>query len=277
MYVNIKSLYYGQILILGKSNVGKSTLINTLIGKKISIISHKINTTNYNIVGLYNNNSYQIKYIDTPGNIFSNNKILNLLKNNEFNFILFILDRNRWNYIEEKFLKILNKTNIPIIVVINKIDKIKNKNILLPYINFIKKKIKIFFLFIVSAKYKLHTNIINNFICKNLPKKKHHYPKNYITNQTEEFIIKEMIRENIIKYIHKELPYLIYIKINYPQKIKIIKNQIQVLFLVNNLNQKKIIIGKNATKLKLIKYKSEQNIKKFFKRKINLQIWVQIK
>ncbi|QJC33250.1 GTPase Era [Enterobacteriaceae endosymbiont of Donacia clavipes] len=277
MYVKITFSYYGKILILGRSNVGKSTLINTLIGKKISIISHKINTTNFNIVGIYNNNSYQIEYIDTPGNIFFNKINFNLLINNKFNFILFVLDRNKWNHIEKKILEILNKINIPIILIINKVDKIKNKNILLPYINSIKKKIKFIFLFIISAKYKLYTDVINNFICKNLPKKKHRYPKNYITNQTKEIIIKEIIRENIIKYIHKELPYLINIKINNILKEKIKKNEIKILFLVKNLNQKKIIIGKKAKKLKLIKYQSEQNIENFFKKKINLKIWVQIK
>ncbi|WP_168820931.1 GTPase Era [Enterobacteriaceae endosymbiont of Donacia sparganii] len=275
--MKIISQYYGSILILGRSNAGKSTLLNTLIGKKISIISHKINTTNYSITGIYNKGSYQIKYIDTPGNIFYNNNIINSLKNNEYNYILFILDRNKWNFIENKFVKILNQTNIPIILILNKIDKINNKSILLPYINFLKNKIKFIYLFMVSAKYKLYTIDINNIICKNLPKKKHQYPKNYITNQTEEIILKEIIRESIIKYLHKELPYLIDIKVFFYKKFKIIPNKIKIFLLIKNINQKKIIIGKNATTLKLIKYRSEKSIEKFFKKKINLNIWIKIK
>ncbi|WP_168893016.1 GTPase Era [Enterobacteriaceae endosymbiont of Donacia marginata] len=270
------SSYYGSILILGRSNSGKSTLLNTLVGKKISIISHKINTTNYSIIGVYNKNSYQIEYIDTPGNIFYNNKILNSLKHNKYNYIFFILDRNRWNYIEKKFVKIFNKINIPVILIINKIDKINNKSILLPYINFLKKKIKFIYLFMISAKYKLYTNDINNIICKKLPKKKHNYPQNYITNQTEKFIFKEIIRESIIKYIHKELPYLINIKINYLKKLKILPDKINVLFLIKNIHQRKIIIGKNSIIIKLIKYRSEKKIEKFFKKKINLNLWIKI-
>ncbi|WP_168919206.1 GTPase Era [Enterobacteriaceae endosymbiont of Donacia thalassina] len=275
--MKIISKYYGSILIIGRSNAGKSTLLNTLIGEKISIISHKINTTNSNIIGIYNKNSYQIEYIDTPGNIFYNNKILNSLKNNKYNYIFFILDRNRWNYIEKKFVKILNKITIPIILIINKIDQINNKNILLPYINFLKKKINFISLFMISAKYKLYTNDINNFICKKLPKKKHHYPSNYITNQTKEFIFKEIIRESIIKYLHKELPYLINIKVNYIKKLKNLLNKINIFLLVKNINQKKIIIGKNGIKIKLIKSRSKKNIEKFLKKKINLNLWIKIK
>ncbi|WP_168893426.1 GTPase Era [Enterobacteriaceae endosymbiont of Donacia simplex] len=271
------SSYYGSILIIGRSNVGKSTLLNTLIGKKISIISHKINTTNNNIIGIYNKKSYQIEYIDTPGNIFYNNKILDLLKNNKYNYIFFILDRNKWNYIEEKFTKILNKITIPIILIINKVDKLNNKNILLPYISFLKQKIKFVYLFIISAKYKLYTNNINNIICKKLPKKKHYYPNNYITNQTKKFILKEIIRESIIKYIHQELPYSIIIKINYPKKLKNLPDKINIFLFINNIRQKKIIIGKNSIILKLIKYRSEKNIKNFFKKKININLWIKVK
>ncbi|WP_208753660.1 GTPase Era [Enterobacteriaceae endosymbiont of Donacia fulgens] len=271
------SSYYGNILILGRSNSGKSTLLNTLVGKKISIISHKINTTNYNIIGIYNKNYYQIEYIDTPGNIFYNNKILNSLKHNKYNYIFFILDRNRWNYIEKKFVKIFNKITIPVVLIINKIDKINDKSILLPYINFLKKKIKFIYLFIISAKYKLYTNDINNTICKKLPQKKHNYPKNYITNQTEKFIFKEIIRESIIKYIHKELPYLIDIKVNYFKKLKILPDKINVFLLIKNINQKKIIIGKNSIIIKLIKYRSEKKIENFFKKKINVNLWIKIK
>ncbi|QJC34469.1 GTPase Era [Enterobacteriaceae endosymbiont of Donacia crassipes] len=267
------SSYYGSILLLGRTNVGKSTLLNFLVKKKISITSHKKNTTNNNIIGVYNNDIYQIEFIDTPGNIFSKNKIFNLLKNNKYDFILFILDKNKWNYIEENFTKIFSKINIPIILIINKVDQIKNKNILLPYINFLKKKINIFYLFIISAKYKLYTNNIYDIICSNLPKKKHLYPKNYITDQTDQVIIKEIIRENIMKFLHKEIPYLIKIKVIFS---KILLNEINIIFLVKKINHKKIIIGKNSNNIKLIKNRSEQNIEKFFKKKLKLNIWIKI-
>ncbi|WP_169767606.1 GTPase Era [Enterobacteriaceae endosymbiont of Donacia proxima] len=265
---------YGSILILGRTNVGKSTLLNFLVKKKISIVSHKKNTTSSNIIGVYNNDIYQIEFIDTPGNIFSKNRIFNLLKNNQYDFILFILDKTKWSYIEENFSKIFSKINIPIILIINKIDQIKNKNILLPYINFLKKKINIFHLFIISAKYKLYTNDLYHIICNNLPKKKHFYSKNYITNQTDKVIIKEIIRENIMKFLHKEIPYLIKIKVIFS---KILSDEINIIFLVKKINHKKIIIGKNSNNIKLIRNKSEQNIEKFFKKKIKLHIWIKIK
>ncbi|QJC35081.1 GTPase Era, partial [Enterobacteriaceae endosymbiont of Donacia piscatrix] len=226
------SSYYGSILILGRTNVGKSTLLNLLVGKEISIVSHKKNTTNNNIIGVYNKNIYQIEFIDTPGNIFYKNKIFNLLKNNKYDFILFVLDKTKWNYIEENFSKIFSKINIPIILIINKIDQIKNKNILLSYINFLKKKINIFHLFIISAKYKLYINDLYRIIFNNLPKKKHFYSKNYITNQTDQVIVKEIIRKNIMRFIHKEIPYLIKIKVIFS---KILLKKIDILFLIKKI------------------------------------------
>ncbi|WP_168895067.1 GTPase Era [Enterobacteriaceae endosymbiont of Donacia tomentosa] len=272
-----KNSYYGCVLILGRSNVGKSTLLNTLIGEKISITSHKINTTYCNITGIYNYKSYQIKYIDTPGIIYNQSHIHNVLYHNKLNYVLFILDRNKWGYAEKKIIKILNNINIPIIIIINKIDKISDKKILLPHIDFLQKKIKFVYLFIISAKYKLHTNIINNFICNNLLKSKHHYPDNIITDQTKEFFVKEIIRENIMKYIHKEIPYLIKITVDSFIIEEINKQkEIKIFLFVKTLNQKKILIGKNAKIIKLITHKSKKNIEEILKKIVNLKLWVKV-
>ncbi|WP_168867520.1 GTPase Era [Enterobacteriaceae endosymbiont of Plateumaris braccata] len=277
----IISFYFGRVLILGRTNVGKSTLLNSLIGKKISITSHKINTTCFNISGIYNYNNYQIEYIDTPGFIENNNVIYNNLFNkNNIDVILLVLDQNKWNNIEENIIKIINKITIfiPIIIVINKIDKIYNKTILLTYINFIKKKILFTDLIMVSAKKKLYVNDINHAIFKILPKKKHLFPKNYITNQSKELIISEIIREYIIRYIHNELPYMIKIKIEpFIRNSKILLKNINVLIYVKKISQKKILIGKNANIIKFIVNRSQNSIEKFFKKKITLNIWIKLK
>ncbi|QJC28581.1 GTPase Era [Enterobacteriaceae endosymbiont of Plateumaris consimilis] len=277
----IISFYFGRVLMLGRTNSGKSTLLNQLIGKKISITSHKINTTCFNISGIYNHKNYQIEYIDTPGLIENNNIIYNsLFSKNNFDAILLVLDQNKWNYIEEKIIKIINNIIIfiPIIIVINKIDKIYNKTILLSHINFIKKKIFFTDVVMISAKKKLYINDINHIIFKILPNKKHVFPKNYITNQSKKLIISEIIREYIIRYIHNELPYKLKIKIeSFIENPKTLSKNINVLFYVKKLSQKKILIGKNANMIKFIINRSQNSIEKFFNKKVTLKIWIKLK
>ncbi|QJC29025.1 GTPase Era [Enterobacteriaceae endosymbiont of Plateumaris rustica] len=272
------SFYFGRVLILGRTNSGKSTLLNKLIGKNISITSHKINTTYFNINGIYNYDNYQIEYIDSPGFINKNNIISNLLDNKKIDVILLVLDRNKWNNIEENIIKIINNISISTIIIINKIDKIYNKTILLPYINFLKTKIFFTNLVMISAKKKLYVNDIHHFIFKILPKKKHFFPKNYITNQSKELIISEIIRKYIMKYIHNELPYIIKIKVEpFIKTSKIFIKNINILLYVNKIIHKKILIGKNAKIIKLIISKSQNSIEKFLNRKIILKIWIKLK
>ncbi|QJC30364.1 GTPase Era [Enterobacteriaceae endosymbiont of Neohaemonia nigricornis] len=274
--MNSSSSYYGRVFIIGRSNVGKSTLLNALIGEKISIISHKINTTNHNILGIYNNKNYQIEYIDTPGNIYDRKHIVQLLKQQLFDFILFILDRKHWSSIEDNIMNIINVTHIPTIIIINKIDLILNKNILLSHISILQKKISFIALFMVSAKNNLYTKHINLFICKQLPLKKHLYPATYLTNQTPELIIIDIIREKLLLYLHKEIPYLIDIKLNNVNYINNLPNfkTVEGMLFIKKKQHKKIIIGKNGKKIKLITYHTQKNICSFFKRKIILTLWV---
>ncbi|QJC29912.1 GTPase Era [Enterobacteriaceae endosymbiont of Plateumaris sericea] len=274
----IISFYFGRVLILGRTNVGKSTLLNQLVEKKIAITSHKINTTYFNITGIYNYNNYQIEYIDTPGFINKNNITHNLFINKNFDIILFVLDRNKWNDIEEKIIKIINNFSIPIIIIINKIDKISNKTILLPHINFIKNKISFIDLIMISAKNKLYISNIHKIIFKILPNKYHFFPKNYITNQTKELIISEIIRKYILKYIHNEIPYIIKIKVEpFIISSKTFTNNINILLYVKKISQKKILIGKNARILKFIISKSKNDIEIFLNKQISIKIKIKLK
>ncbi|WP_168892581.1 GTPase Era [Enterobacteriaceae endosymbiont of Plateumaris pusilla] len=272
------SFYFGRVLLLGRTNVGKSTLLNKLMGKNISITSHKINTTYFNITGIYNYNNYQIEYIDTPGFINKNNIIHNLFINKKFDIILLVLDRNKWNNIEEKIIKIIKNISIPIIIIINKIDKIFNKTVLLPHINFIKNKISFIDLIMISAKNTLYISNIHNIIYKILPKKNHFFPKKYITNQSKELIISEIIRKYILKYIHNELPYVVKIKVKpFIINSEVLINNLIILLYVKRLSQKKILIGKNAKIINFIISKSQNEIENFLNKKITLKVWIKLK
>lgn len=272
----IQKSYCGYIAIIGRTNVGKSTLFNKILKKKISITSKKSKTTQQNITGIHTADIYQSIYIDTPGinkkNFYNLKKIF---KNVEC--ILLVVDRTKWYDNENYLLNYLKQINIPVLLVVNKIDLLKNKSILLKYIDQINKKFNFLEIFFISAKKKLYLNLLISKIQKLLPKNIHYFPSNNITDCSQIFLIKEIIREQFIRYYGDEIPYIIKIKID---KIILIKNKIYDIssfIIVSTINQKKILIGKNGRKIKKINNISSLKIEKLTQKKVNLIISVKIK
>jgi len=280
--VNIKQKYCGYITIIGKANVGKSTLINKIIGKKISIVSRKKNTTQNNIIGVKTQTSYQSIYIDTPGIIFDKKGKEITYKENYFYkiikssaLIILVIDRLFWTENDEHILYKIKKIQIPIIIIINKIDKIQNKNILLPFIDFLKTKNITTEIVPISAKKTKNIVLLNKIIQSYLPKNTHIYPKDYITENSHFFTTSEIIREKLISFLADELPSIVKVKIEYFQR----KNKelyIRAIILVQNTRQKKIVIGNNAEKIKKISIISRYNIEKEFSIKTHLALWVKV-
>ncbi|WMC18946.1 MAG: GTPase Era [Enterobacteriaceae bacterium PSpicST2] len=270
-----KKKIYGFVSIIGRTNVGKSTLLNKIIGKKISITSKKKKTTINNILGIYNKNLYKIIYIDNPGFLKNgkNNYLFNY--NNKFvcniDIIIYVIEGTIIKKYDKKIINNLKKINKPIIIVINKIDIIKNKIYLLPYIKFLKKNINFTELIPISAKFNINIKIIKKKIYSILVNNNNNNNLNnyFINKYSKNFIISEIIREKIIRFLGQELPYSTIIKI---KNINIINNIYNIfsLILVKNKGQKKIIIGKNGNKIKIIGIKSRKEIEKKFKKKINL-------
>ncbi|CAL4321482.1 GTPase Era [Buchnera aphidicola (Eriosoma grossulariae)] len=282
--MNINNNFCGKIILLGKSNVGKSTLLNQIIGDTISIVSHKKNTTQTKTTGIKTKKNYQYIIFDTPG-INTNNKYFNTCDLNKetkntmkiADIILFILNPKNFTIEDQKILQNISKFNKPIIIVINKIDLIKNKKLLLPFIAFIKGKINNCNQIIpISAKNKSNINYLIQEIKTILPLSEHEYSSNINTQNSLKFTISEIIREKIIKNFQEEIPYVIKIKI---ESIDVQKNgnySIKVLLIVNNNNQKKIIIGKKGQKIKILSTLSRKEIEKKLQKKIFLTIWVKI-
>ncbi len=274
------------IAIIGKSNVGKSTLFNKLINKKISITSKKKNTTKKYIIGINTIKNNQYIYIDTPGinNYIKFKKLLyninNILKKyinikKKINLIIILIEKNIFFY-EKKIINKINFIKIPIIILINKIDKIKNKKNILPLIKKIKNNIKhknIIPICIKKKKYiKYLQNIINNFLIKS----QHYFKKKIKTIHNSKFIIKEIIREKFFKFTGDEIPYSISIKI---KKIINLKNK-KIIFCNINIKKKQhynIIIGKSGNKIKYISYLSKKDIKKYFNYKKKIKLYIHIK
>ncbi|CAL4042633.1 GTPase Era [Buchnera aphidicola (Takecallis arundicolens)] len=266
--------YCGYIGIVGRTNVGKSSILNQLIGRKISITSHKSGTTQKNIVGIHTIKQHQCIYIDTPGiEIDRKNLEKNLFQNKYcMQLIIFVINKTKWLQLEDIILQKIKKFFIPIILIINKIDHIKNKTQLLPFINLIHKKHQFLSIIPISAKTGKNINILSNTISNNLPKSKYIFLQNNITIHSKEFIICEIIREKLIRLLNQEIPYLIKVQIERYWINSCGIHCIYAIILSQNIRQKKIIIGKNGNKIKKCYLLAKHDIQKYLNKKIILTL-----
>ncbi|MBK4775528.1 GTPase Era [Candidatus Pantoea edessiphila] len=275
--------FCGVVSIIGRSNVGKSTLINKLLGEKISITSCKSNTTRQCITGIYTEDQYQIIYLDTPGLNINNNKLpsnknlQNLIKKiiKDVNLVILVIDGKHWTFDDELILNEISNITQHLIVVINKIDVIKNKIYLLPYIEFLSKKIRYLEIVPVSAKTGKNVNIILDIIKKQLPKNDHYYSKEHITTCSERFIASEIIREKLMRFFGEEIPYRSIVEIeNFINKQN--NYDINGVIIVRHNSQKKIIIGHKGNKIKIIGEQARLDMEKIFKTQVRLYLWVKV-
>ena len=269
-----------KVAIVGKTNAGKSTLINQIVGEKISIQNKKVNTTKDLILGVKNLKETQLLFYDTPGSNFIKpiNSQSKILKTNFWNginnsdLILYLIDSNRinFNFLNNQ-IDILIDTKKKIIIVFNKIDLISSKK-LLPIIKDIDSKYKIEFFISISAKKNKGINKLLDAIVKYSYKSEWIFKKDKITNKNEEFIINELLRETILEYLHKEIPYNVNIEI---ATFKILKNKdikIKQKIIINEIRYKKIILGKKGEMIKRIRERCQKKISQIFKRKIHLYL-----
>lgn len=275
--------YCGYAILVGRTNVGKSTILNKIIKKNISIVSHKCNTTQKNIIGIHTYNNIQSIIIDSPGlkkaknNFSKEKKIKNIYHHlHKFNIVIVVLECLRWTEEEKNLFNYIKNNNINFIIVINKIDRIYEKNMLLPYIKNIYKKTLNNKIFLISAKKDLHINILIKEIQKKMPINSHQYSKKKKEDSSKKFIISEIIRETLLNFLNQEIPY--YTKIYISKITKNFKKEhiINAIILVPNIRYKKIIIGTKGKKIKRYNIISREKIEKFFGFKVHLILWVKL-
>ncbi|WP_343189245.1 GTPase Era [Buchnera aphidicola (Chaitoregma tattakana)] len=273
----MKNMFCGTILIVGKTNVGKSTLFNKLIKKRISIVSNRKNTTEKYIVGVRNNFNKQSIFIDTPGIFkFKLNKKFHVCKKKFYvDLIILVIDRNIWKQEDENILISLNNTKVPIILLINKIDKIKDKSVLLPFLKYIHKKYKFFKLIPSSSNKKNNIKKIRAIVEKKLPHRKHIFKKNFVTYNTKQFIVSEIVRERFLHYFSQEIPYKLKIEIESIKELKAKILFIKAIIKTKNNRHKKIVIGNKGNMIKKCNITSRKKIEMFFKKKVHLYFTVQ--
>ena len=274
----------GYVGIVGKPNVGKSTLLNQLVDQKISIVTRKPQTTRWSINGIKTNNNYQIVFIDTPGlqinPKFALNKHMNKEVSNSLMFvdvIIFVVESLKWDKLDWNVLKLLKNIDKPkIFLAINKIDKVSQKEKLLSNIQLISEKIKFDEIIPISAIKGEGVDNLVKLVVKNMPISEPLYPIEQITNRSERFFAAEFIREKLIMRLNDEIPYHLSVTID---KFNDAKNilHIDACIWVEKESQKSIVIGKEGKVLKDVGILARNDLEKFFNKKINLKTWVKIK
>ena len=274
----------GYVSIVGKPNVGKSTLLNQLLDQKISIVTRKPQTTRWSINGIKTSKNYQIVFIDTPGLQINPKFVLNKYMNKEVSnslmfvdVIIFVVESLKWNELDWNVLKLLKNLDRPkIILAINKIDKVSKKEKLLSNIQLISKKIKFDEIIPLSAIKGEGVDNLVKLVVENMPLSDPLYPIDQITNRSERFFAAEFIREKLIMRLNDEIPYHLSVTIDKFTNTKNILH-IDACIWVEKDSQKSIVIGKGGKVLKEVGILARNDLEKFFNKKINLKTWVKIK
>lgn len=271
---------FGFVSLTGRTNVGKSTLLNSFFQKKIAITSRKPQTTRNRILGILSEKDSQIVFLDTPGVHLGYKRQLNKVMNKiashcyeEVDLVLFLIDRLKWQKEEENILNSLKTLNRPVVLVINKIDRLKDKTKLLAFIKDISQKFNFLSIIPISALKKDNLLELKKIILNNLDSGPFHFPDDSITEFSDNFYISEIIREKAINRLGDELPYRLNVvieKINDSKKLK----TIYAAIITESKSQKGIILGKQGSMIKAIGTASRKELEKEFTKKINLQLWV---
>tara|TARA_B100001079_G_scaffold271535_1_gene289411 strand:+ start:2656 stop:3540 length:885 start_codon:yes stop_codon:yes gene_type:complete len=272
----------GFIAVVGRPNVGKSTLINELIGQKLSITSHRPQTTRHRIHAIDTSDNYQMVFVDTPGIHIGNKKAINAYMNraasstiSDVDIIIWLIETGKWTREDNRVLEHINKTDIPVIICINKIDKLKSTDKVLPFIQLVGEKYQPNEIFPLSAFSKNHTKSLRKLILKYLPQRDAIFEPDYVTDRSEKFIVSEFIREKLMRHLEDELPYDLTVEID---KYQLDGNmqRIAATIYVDKLSQKTIVIGHKGEMLKLIGTEARKSVEGFLERKVFLQLWVKV-
>lgn len=280
--------YAGYIALIGRPNVGKSTLLNKILGTKISITSKKAQTTRHRILGIKTQNPYQYIYVDTPGIHFNEQHVLNkrmvtqALGSLEFaDIVVWIIEAFRWTTEDDQILKILQKNNKPLLVILNKLDRLPSSAHLLPILSQTQKhleaqNIKNFHLIPLSAKTGKNIETFEAKIAEYLPENPHFFEEDDLTDKTDRFICAEIIREKMLRLLGAEVPHHVAIEIeSFKEKAHL--SDISAIIWVSRIGQKKIIIGEQGVKLKTIGEQARKAIEKYLGNKVMLRLWIKVR
>jgi GTP-binding protein Era len=270
----------GFVNIIGNPNVGKSTLMNALVGERLSIITSKAQTTRHRILGIVNEEDYQIVFSDTPGIIKPayelQSSMMDFVKTafEDADILLYMVEIGEKDLKDESFFDKIRNADIPVILVLNKIDT-SEQSILEEQMEFWNKKVPNALIYPISALENFNVRELKEEIVRLLPESPPYFPKDQLTDKPERFFVNETIREKILKLYKKEVPYAVEIETeSFKEEENIIR--IRSVIMVERDTQKGIIIGHKGSSLKKVGTEARKDLEKFFGKKVFLELYVKV-
>ncbi len=280
---NLKQAHYGHVVIAGRPNVGKSTLMNRILGVHLAATTPKPQTTRNRILGIHTDKNTQIVFVDTPG-IHDNYKgLLNRRLNKtaitslpEGDAIIFMIEVGKWKQEDEHVLTFLSKEKAPVVLVVNKIDRLKSKEALLPFLEKVQGQYNFSEIIPVSAFSEKSVGYLLNQLRQYIPAGPFQYQEDEITDRSMRFVAAEMVREQLTQILKDELPYTLAVTIEeYIESNE--RVEISAVIYVSTESQKKIVIGKQGKVLKQAGTKARQRIAGILGQRVHLNTWVKVK
>ncbi len=273
----------GFVALIGRPNVGKSTLMNHLLKQKISITSRKPQTTRHRILGINTTEAGQAIYMDTPGMHNNESKALNRYLNRTaettllgVDVIVWLIDGLSWHEYDEVIFKKLEQAGLPVILAVNKVDKVKDKDEILAFFAEAQHKFPFEHLVPISALKRTNLDELENLIMQLLPEQNLIYPEEQISDRPERFLAAEIIREKLTRRLGDEVPYALTVEMErYEEHENLTK--IYAIIWVERLGQKTIVIGKDGEMLKSVGTDARIDIERLIDQKVYLQLWVKVK
>lgn len=275
--------YAALVAIVGRPNVGKSTLLNKLVGQKVSITSKKPQTTRHRIVGIDTRDNYQTVYVDTPGLHIEEKRAINRLMNKaaassilDVEFVLFVVEGTRWTDDDQMVLNRLIASKKPVILVVNKVDLYRDKDTLLPHLQWLGSQLNFVDVVPLSAETGDNVEALRAVVHKHLPPCEFFFPEDYVTDRSMRFMAAEIVREKLMRFLGDELPYSVTVEI---ERFKWEEKHyhIAALVLVERESQKRMVIGNKGERIKTIATEARLDMASMLEQPVFLQVWVKVK
>jgi GTP-binding protein Era len=274
----------GYVAIVGRPNVGKSTLLNRILGQKLSITSRKPQTTRHQILGIKTEDDLQVVYVDTPGlhkddkgkalNRFMNRTASEALRH--VDLVVFMIDRTAWTEEDQLVLDKLEHLHCPVILAVNKVDQLKDKEALLPQLEELSAKRHFDVIIPISAEKGHNVERLEHEVESRIPEGVHLFPEDQITDRSSRFVAAELVREKLMRNLGDEVPYGTTVEIEeFKHDGRVL--HISALILVEREGQKRIVIGDNGAVIKTIGRDARLDMEKMFDTKVMLNLWVKVK
>ena len=274
----------GLVALVGRPNVGKSTLLNFLLEQKLSITSRKPQTTRQQVLGVKTVDADQMIFVDTPGLHRDEPKAINKAMNRsatsamaDVDLVLFLIDRGKWTEEDAWVLEKLRTVKAPVALIVNKMDLMDDPKALLPEMQSLHALHDFAGVFPSSALRQKNLDVLETFVRGNLPEGHHLFPQGQITNRTERFLAAELIREKIIRQLGDELPHTTAVEIEGFQPDERGTQHISAIIFVEREGQKRIVIGTGGSRLRSIGTEARRDMEKAFDSKVMLKLWVKVK